>query len=68
MLFATDELGYMILLTRQNAVIENFGDDKEKGNRAVILHKVSLSFLENGYNIREFLVSRKNAEPQGFVE
>ena len=37
MLFANDEVG-----------LENFGGDREKENRAVILHKASLSFLENG--------------------
>ena len=57
MLFANDEVE-----------LENFGGDREKGNRAIILHKVSLSFLKNGYNICEFPVSRKNAEPKGFVE
>ena len=57
MLFANDEVRF-----------ENFGGDREKGNRAITLHKVSLSFLENGYNIRELPVSWKNAEPQGFVE
>ena len=48
-------------------MLENFGDDREKENSAIILHNISLSFLENGYNIREFPVPWKNAEPQGFV-
>ena len=61
MLFGADEVGYVIPYTCQNAALENFGDDREKGNKAIILHKVSLSFLENGYNIRGFPVSRKNA-------
>ena len=55
------------MLFANEVELENFGGDREKGNRAIILHKVSLSFLENGYNIREFPVTRKNAEPQGFI-
>ena len=50
------------------AAEENFGDDRERGDREMILQKVSFSFLENGYYIREFLVFWKNAEPQRFVE
>ena len=68
MLFAADEVGYVIPYTRQNTAHKNFGDDREKGDRAIILHKVSFSFLENGYYIREFPVFWKNAEPQRFVE
>ena len=55
-------------MTRQNAALENFGDDREKEDRAIIFHKVSFSFLENGYYIREFPFFWKNAEPQRFVE
>ena len=68
MMFAPGEVGYVIPWTRQNASLENFGDDREKGDRAIILHKVSFSFLENGYYIREFQFFWKNAEPQRFVE
>ena len=50
MLVATDEVGYVVSQACQNAKLENFGDDREKRNRTVILHKI---FLENGYNIRE---------------
>ena len=68
MLFAAEEVGYVISWTRQNAALENFGDDRKKGDRAIIFHKVSFSFLENGYYIREFPFFWKNAEPQRFVE
>ena len=68
MMFAPGEVGYVIPWTRQNASLENFGDDREKGDRAIILHKVSFSFLENGYYIREFPFFWKNAQPQRFVE
>ena len=68
MMFAPGEVGYVIPWSRQNASLENFGDDREKGDRAIILHKVSFSFLENGYYIREFPFFWKNAQPQRFVE
>ena len=54
MLFAVEEVGYVISWTRQNAAFENLGDDREKGDRAIIFHKVSFSFLENSAGALEF--------------
>ena len=53
MLLATDEAGYVIPYNRENKAFKNLEDDRKKRNAAIILHEVSFTFHENGYNIRE---------------
>ena len=55
----------MILYTRQNAALWNFGCDRKKGNSAIILSKSLFPFLKMGTIFTSFqspgkMPSRKN--------